>query len=245
MGRELYESERVFRESVDQCAEILHAPLRADLRSLLYPEEAASEEAKRRVTDTVIAQPAILAIEYALAQLWMSWGIRPAAMVGHSIGEFAAACLAGVFSLEDALTLVAARGKLMQDLPRGGMLSVRLPESDLRALLNGKLSLAAVNSPSLCVVAGPFDALEEFEEEAWGGRHYVPPPDDLARFSLLDDGPHRRTIHQAGCRSASGTTADSVRIRRDRNLDYREGNHRPCVLGASLPPARAVRSRSR
>jgi len=165
MGRELYESERVFRESVDQCAEILHAPLRADLRSLLYPEEAASEEAKRRVTDTVIAQPAILAIEYALAQLWMSWGIRPAAMVGHSIGEFAAACLAGVFSLEDALTLVAARGKLMQDLPRGGMLSVRLPESDLRALLNGKLSLAAVNSPSLCVVAGPFDALEEFEKK--------------------------------------------------------------------------------
>jgi amino acid adenylation domain-containing protein len=165
MGRELYENERVFRESVDQCAEILHAPLGVDLRSLLYPAESASEEAKKRVTDTVIAQPAIFTIEYALAQLWMSWGIRPAAMLGHSIGEFTAACLAGVFSLVDALTLVAARGNLMQVLPRGGMLSVRLPESELRTRLDGKLSLAAVNSPSLCVVAGPFDALEEFEKK--------------------------------------------------------------------------------
>jgi len=164
MGRELYEGERVFRDSVDQCAEILRAPLRADLRSLLYPEEAASEEAKRRVTDTVIAQPAIFTIEYALAQLWMSWGIRPAAMLGHSIGEFVAACLAGVFSLADALRLVAARGKMMQDLPRGGMLSVRLSEAELRTRLSGALSMAAINSPSLCVVAGPFDALEEFEK---------------------------------------------------------------------------------
>jgi acyl transferase domain-containing protein len=132
---------------------------------LLYPAESASEEAKKRVTDTVIAQPAIFTIEYALAQLWMSWGIRPGAMLGHSIGEFTAACLAGVFSLADALTLVAARGNMMQDLPRGGMLSVRLPESELRTRLNGKLSLAAVNSSSLCVVAGPFDALEEFEKQ--------------------------------------------------------------------------------
>ena len=165
MGRELYEGERVFRENIDRCAEILRAPLGEDLRSLLYPAEDVSAEAERRVTDTVIAQPAIFTVEYALAQLWMSWGIRPAAMLGHSIGEFAAACLAGVFSLEDALTLVAARGKMMQDLPRGGMLSVRLPESDLRARLNGSLSLAAVNSPSLSVVAGPFDALEEFEKK--------------------------------------------------------------------------------
>ncbi|MGB7330381.1 MAG: aminotransferase class III-fold pyridoxal phosphate-dependent enzyme, partial [Terriglobales bacterium] len=165
MGRELYESEHVFRETVDQCAEILRAPLGEDLGPLLYPKEAASEETKRRVTDTAIAQPAIFTIEYALAQLWMSWGIRPAAMLGHSIGEFTAACLAGVFSLKDALTLVAARGKMMQDLPRGGMLSVRLPEADLRTRLNGALSLAAINSPSLCVVAGPFDALEDFEKK--------------------------------------------------------------------------------
>jgi amino acid adenylation domain-containing protein len=165
MGRELYESERVFRETVDQCAEILRSRLGEDLRSLLYPQGAVSDDAKRRVTDTAIAQPAIFTIEYALAQLWMSWGIRPASMLGHSIGEFAAACLAGVFSLEDALKLVAARGKMMQSLPSGGMLSVRLAEADLKPRLNGKLSLAAVNSPSLCVVAGAFEAIEEFEKK--------------------------------------------------------------------------------
>ena len=168
MAREVYESEPVFRQAVDRCAEILRPHLGADLRELLYPASGASEEAKRRVTDTLIAQPAIFSIEYALAQLWMSWGIRPAAMIGHSIGEFVAACLAGVLSLEDALKLVATRGKLMQQLPAGGMLSVRLPESEIGARLNGLsqyLSVAAVNSPSLCVVAGPFEALEKFERQ--------------------------------------------------------------------------------
>ena len=164
MGRELYDSERVFRDAVDRSAEVLRAPLGLDLRTLLYPPAEVSEETKKRVTDTFIAQPAIFTVEYALAQLWMSWGIRPAAMLGHSIGEFVAACLAGVMSLEDALLLVAARGQMMQDLPRGGMLSVRLPEAELQSRLNGNLSLAAVNSPSLCVVAGPFDALDEFEK---------------------------------------------------------------------------------
>ena len=165
MAREIYEAEPVFRANVDRCAEILRPHLGADLRLLLYPAEGASQEAQRRVTGTIIAQPAIFTIEYALAQLWMSWGIRPQSMLGHSIGEFVAASLAGVFTLEDALGLVAARGKMMQDLPGGGMLSVRKPESDLRTRLNGHLSLAAVNSPSLCVVAGPFDALEEFEQQ--------------------------------------------------------------------------------
>ena len=165
MAREIYNSEPVFRSAVDRCAEILLPLLGADLRTLLYPPAGVSDEAKRRVTDTIIAQPAIFTIEYALAQLWMSWGIRPQAMLGHSIGEFVAACLAGVFSLEDALRLVATRGRLMHDLPAGGMLSVRLPEDQVRARLNGKLSLAALNSPALCVVAGPFDALDAFEKK--------------------------------------------------------------------------------
>jgi amino acid adenylation domain-containing protein len=164
MGREIYDSEPVFRAAVDRCAEILQPFLGADLRSLLYPREGASDADKSRVTDTIIAQPAIFTIEYALAQLWMSWGIRPQAMLGHSIGEFVAACLAGVFSLEDALALVAERGRMMQEIPEGGMLSVRLPEAELRSRLNGTLSLAAVNAPSLCVVAGPFEALDTFEQ---------------------------------------------------------------------------------
>jgi len=165
MGRELYETEPVFRLTVDRCAEILRRYLNADLRTLLYPPDGASEEAKRKVTDTIVAQPAIFTIEYALAQLWMNWGIQPAGMLGHSIGEFAAACLAGVFSLEDALAVVAARGRMMQELSQGGMLSVRLPEAEVRPQLPEKLSIAAINAPSLCVVSGPFDALEEFERK--------------------------------------------------------------------------------
>ena len=165
MAREIYDTEPVFREAVDRCAKILFPHLGADIRTLLYPPEGATDEAKRRVTETIVAQPAIFTIEYALSQLWMSWGIRPPAMLGHSVGEFVAACLAGIFSLEDALSLVAARGRMMQEVPAGGMLSVRMPEPEVRARLNGELALAAVNSPSLCVVAGPFDALEKFEQE--------------------------------------------------------------------------------
>jgi acyl transferase domain-containing protein/acyl carrier protein len=106
----------------------------------------------------------LFAIEYALAMLWMEWGIRPQAMIGHSVGEYAAACLAGVFSPEDALRLVAARGRLMQEAPEGAMLSVRLEEPAARDLLGGKLSLAAVNGPTSCVVSGPHDAIVELEE---------------------------------------------------------------------------------
>jgi amino acid adenylation domain-containing protein len=164
MAREIYDTEPVFRNAVDRCARILRPYLDQDLLSLLFPSEGASDETRRRVTETVIAQPAIFVIEYALAQLWMSWGIQPKAMLGHSIGEFVAACLAGVFSLEEGLEIVATRGRLMQDLPRGGMLSVRQSEKDIAGLLPSDLSLAAVNSPGLCVVAGPLPALASFEE---------------------------------------------------------------------------------
>jgi amino acid adenylation domain-containing protein len=166
MGRQVYESEPVFRQAIDRCCAILLPHMGEDLRPLLYPSRAASDVENRRITDTVIAQPAIFTVEYALAQLWLSWGIRPQAMMGHSVGEFVAACLAGVFSLEDALALVAARGRMMQKVAPGGMLSVRLSESEIRARLNGHdLAIAAVNAPSLCVVAGPFSALDSFEVE--------------------------------------------------------------------------------
>jgi amino acid adenylation domain-containing protein len=165
MARELYRSEPVFRRALDECAEILRPYLDSDLRTLLYPAEDATDDVKRRVTETIVAQPAIFSIEYALAKLWMSWGIQPHAMLGHSVGEFVAACLAGVFSLEDALLVVAARGRMMQGIPAGGMLSVRMADAEVRKRLPAALSLAAVNSPSLCVVAGPFDALEQFQQE--------------------------------------------------------------------------------
>ena len=165
MGRQVYESEPVFRETVDRCCALLKSHLDVDLLALLYPSHDASESEKFRLTDTALAQPAIFTVEYALAQLWMNWGIHPHGMLGHSVGEFVAACLAGVFSLEDALALIASRGRMMQQIAPGGMLSVRLPESEVRARLNGHLAIAAVNAPSLCVVAGPFDALTALESE--------------------------------------------------------------------------------
>jgi amino acid adenylation domain-containing protein len=166
MGRQVYESEPVFRQWIDRCCEVLLPRMGEDLRSLLYPSREASEAESRRVTNTVIAQPAIFTVEYALAQLWMSWGIHPSGMLGHSVGEFVAACIAGVFALEDALALIAARGRMMQEVAVGGMLSVRLPESEILPRLNGHgLAVAAVNAPSLCVVAGPLSALDVLEAE--------------------------------------------------------------------------------
>ena len=156
MGRGLYEAEPVYRQIVDECAEILAPHTKCDLREVMYSATA-------ELDDTKFAQPAIFVTEYALAQLWMSWGIRPAAMVGHSVGEFVAGCLAGVFSLQDALKLIAERARLMQNAPRGAMLSVRLPESEILPLLNGSLSLAAINAPSLSVVSGPTEDVRQLE----------------------------------------------------------------------------------
>ncbi|GAB2555245.1 hybrid non-ribosomal peptide synthetase/type I polyketide synthase [Rhodanobacter koreensis] len=157
MGRELYASEPAFRSAFDACAEALLGELGFDLRERVFADDAEA------LLPTAVMQPATFAIEYALAQLWMSLGITPAAMVGHSVGEFVAATLAGVFGLHDALHLVARRGALMQAQPEGGMLSVRLPLAALQARLPTDLSLAAENAPGLCVVAGPHDAIARFQ----------------------------------------------------------------------------------
>jgi len=164
MGEQLYRSEPEFRKWVDTCAEILKPDLPRDLREVLYSETPDSENTKRLLTSTVFAQPAIFVTEYALAKLWMSWGVQPDAMIGHSIGEFVAACVGGVFSLNDALYLVATRGRLMQNLPGGSMLAVRLPESEVRPMLTEKLSIATINSPALCVVSGLSKNIEELEQ---------------------------------------------------------------------------------
>src|SRR5436305_1930568 len=153
MGKDLYDAEPAFRRALDTCARLLQPHLGLDLRTVLFAEAGAA--AAGRLEQTALAQPALFAVEYALAELLREWGIRPAAMLGHSIGEYVAACLAGVFSLEDALALVAARGRLMQELPAGAMLVVPRPEAETRRLLTGGLSLAAVNGPSLAVVSGP------------------------------------------------------------------------------------------
>jgi amino acid adenylation domain-containing protein len=163
MGRDLYEHEPEFRRHIDRCAEILKPMMSDDLLELLYPAEN-SAQAKQRLMSTIAAQPAIFCVEYALARLWMSWGIRPRAMIGHSVGEFVAAAISGVLSLEDALGAVAARGRLMQNLPGGAMLAVRLPENDVLPLLDTSLSIAAINGPALCVVSGPYESIDAFEK---------------------------------------------------------------------------------
>ncbi|NJN10672.1 MAG: acyltransferase domain-containing protein [Richelia sp. RM1_1_1] len=165
MGKELYEIEPVFRKHIDECCEILKSHLDVDLRTILYPNHEQTEIARQQLQQTQITQPALFVIEYALAKLWMSWGISPVAMIGHSIGEYVAACLAGVFSLEDALTLVAVRGRLMQQLPKGAMLSVELDQEAIQFCLNEKLCLAVINAPTNCVVSGTESAIEELQQE--------------------------------------------------------------------------------
>jgi len=161
MGLELYQTEPVFREQVDRCAEFIGPHLGQDLRSVLYPA-LQIPPSPPLLKKTAIIQPALFVIEYALAQLWMSWGVQPKAMIGHSLGEYVAACLAGVFSLEEALVLVAARGRLMQSVPAGAMLAVPLSEDEIRPLLNIDTELAAVNMPTQCVVSGTTAAVEQF-----------------------------------------------------------------------------------
>ena len=165
MGRDLYESELTFRTEIDRCAELLKPHVGCDIREVIFAAPGEEEAATGRLTQTALTQPALFIIEYALAKLWMEWGVRPAAMIGHSIGEYVAACLAEVMTLEDALRVVAMRGKLMQSLPSGSMLAVPLPESEVTPLLGTKLSLATVNAPQLCVVAGESEAIAELEEK--------------------------------------------------------------------------------
>jgi acyl transferase domain-containing protein len=177
MAAGVYASEPVFRAALDRCADALRAELGFDLREVLFPAEGDEESATERLGQTAVTQPALFAVEWALAQLWMSWGVKPDAMIGHSVGEFVAACLAGVFGLEDALRLVAARGRLMQSLPAGSMLGVFLSEAELAPRLPAEVALAAVNGPATCVVSGPTDAVRAFEE------------------TLLEDGVAVRRLH--------------------------------------------------
>lgn len=159
MCRELYETQPAFRRVIEQCQDVLAGELDVPLLDVLYAEDHAE-----LIDQTAYTQPALFAVEYALAELWRSWGVRPDACLGHSVGEYVAACVAGVFSLEDGLRLVAARGRLMQQLPaNGAMVMVHADVRTLEPMLAphaGKLSVAAVNSPSNTVISGTRDALQ-------------------------------------------------------------------------------------
>lgn len=163
MGRALYQAGGVFRETVDRCSTLLQADLELDLRTLLFPEPLAQEDADRALAQTALTQPALFVIEYALAQWWIAQGVRPDAMLGHSIGEYVAACLAGVFSLEDALRVVAARGRLLQATAPGAMLAVGLSEAALLAQPQAGCDLAAINAVDKCVLSGAAEAIAHAE----------------------------------------------------------------------------------
>ncbi|NRD67206.1 acyltransferase domain-containing protein, partial [Corallococcus exiguus] len=163
MGRELDASVPAFRAQVDACLALLDAPLRSRVETLLRPGPGQEAEASAMLSDTRVALPALFTVQVALARLWQAWGIVPHAVLGHSFGEYAAACVAGVLSLPDALRLAVVRGELMHRLPPGAMLGVALPAAEVQPLLSGRLTLAAINSPDRCVVSGPVDEVERFQ----------------------------------------------------------------------------------
>ena len=183
MGQALYRRYPVVAQTIDRCAAILEPLLGLDLRKVLYGDPA---EAGPRLQATALAQPALFSVSLSVAALWRSLGLEPAAMLGHSIGEFVAAVLAGVMRLDDALKVVAARGALMQELPEGAMLAVMLTESELLAGLPADLSIAAVNAEAVCVVAGPHAAIAAFEETLNDSRDRCAALADVACLSFGD-----------------------------------------------------------
>lgn len=172
MGRELYGLEPVFADAVNECVSLLKGTGHEDILSVIYTD--ASAEATEKLKNTFYTQPAIFITSYAMAKLWMSWGIEPSVFTGHSIGEFVAAHFAGVFSLPDALKLITERAKLVSEVAEGDMLSVRTNAAELEKILPANLSIAVINSSKLSVVAGGKDAVAAFakvlEEKGIPGR---------------------------------------------------------------------------
>lgn len=156
--------EPAFREVIDRGAERLRSRLGVDLREILFPSPQRREEAEHQLVQTRIAQPAVFLVDYAVARVWMEWGVMPQALLGHSVGEYAAACLSGTLSFEDALDLLELRGRLMQSLPPGAILGVSLPAEAALAEAGPGVALAAVNAPEVCSLAGPPPAIEALAE---------------------------------------------------------------------------------
>ncbi len=163
MARGIYEAEQVFKEVFDRCCEIVKEVIDVDLCRLLYKDYY--EDGEQAVIDqTYITQPLLFALEYSMASLLMNWGIKPVAMIGHSLGEYVAATISGVFSLEEALKLVCLRARMMFNMPQGGMLAVALEEKEALKFLQDGVSIAAINAPKLCVLSGEFESLSHIEK---------------------------------------------------------------------------------
>jgi acyl transferase domain-containing protein/acyl carrier protein len=165
MGLPLYKTHEVFKRTIDECSMILKEELGFDIRTVLFPAAADEETAALKINETYITQPVLFMVSYAQAQLLISMGIQPDMLIGHSVGEYVAATISGVFSLKDALKAVARRGRLVQALPGGAMLAILLPEEQLGPMLPDGLEIAVLNSPGLCVASGPENIIDRFASE--------------------------------------------------------------------------------
>ena len=240
MASDLYRQEPAFRSALDECAELLEPHIGCDLRRMVF---GGDEGAAAALDQTRITQPALFAFEYALARMWMEWGITPDAMLGHSIGEYVAACLAGVFSLPDAASLVSARAALMQALPPGAMLALPLPAGEAARLASAGVSLAAVNTPSLCTVSGPEDVISALEGELRGRdiaarRIHV---SHAFHSAMMDPILAEFTERVRQVRLSPPRVA--VYLQPHWNMGAAGGGNRPGVLGAAFAEHRAVRGR--
>ena len=218
MGADLYASEPVFRDCLDQCAEQLRPHLGLDLREVLYPSAENPAAAAEQLNRTSITQPALFSVEYSLAQWWMAHGVRPQAMVGHSIGEYVAACLADVLSLEDALAITAIRGSLMEECSPGSMLAVALSREDI------PLSRTSIDRSGQCA-----PAMRRFRASGCGRGHgtetdeagrCLPQTANFPCLSFLDDGPDARVVQGADAPRHATSAADPLSIQSHRHLDY-------------------------
>ncbi|MCR9125436.1 MAG: SDR family NAD(P)-dependent oxidoreductase [Rhodobacteraceae bacterium] len=188
MARDLYETEPVFADWMDRGLAHLQPQLDYDIRALWLPEPQDRAAAAETLKKPSVQLPLIMIVEYALAQLWMSWGVRPSALVGHSMGENTAACLAGVMRFEDCIDLVLLRGRLFDTVPAGGMLSVSAPLAQIEPLVGDDLDIASVNAPQLSAVSGPQAALDRLAKvlTARGIDHQRVPIDIAAHSRMLD-----------------------------------------------------------
>lgn len=165
MGRSLYLHEAAFRNAFDEAAAIAEQHLGMSLHDVIYPEASRRAEMASLLNETWVTQPALFVVEYAMARFWESLGVNAVDMIGHSIGEYVAACLCGVFTLSDALTVVTARGRLMATTEEGAMIAIALPETDIQQYLHDELALSAVNGPAQCVLAGTMEAVAAIERK--------------------------------------------------------------------------------
>jgi non-ribosomal peptide synthase protein (TIGR01720 family) len=165
MCEKLYEQEAVFREELDACSQMIVEQSGLDVRRVIYPAKDREEQARRELGQTRVTQPALFAVEYSVARMWMRMGIKPAGMIGHSLGEYVCACIAGVMSLREAITLIVSRARLMQNAREGAMLSVGLSEARVRGTLKEGSWLSSVNEASHCVVGGEIEAINNLEAE--------------------------------------------------------------------------------